>query len=162
MDPSALPKNSTLSEPKPAQRNTRQKSAIRQAFLATGRPMSPQEVLDSASVSIEGLGLATVYRNIRNLVEEGWLTAVGIPGEAPRYEVAGKEHHHHFHCQTCDRVFEIPGCFLVQRPALPKGFVANSHEIVIYGVCAHCAEKPAKNAGAKATGPRAVKLRSTS
>lgn len=154
---SNVPNRTETADAKPANRNTRQKAAIREVFEASDRPMSPQEVLADASARIEGMGLATVYRNIKALVEEGWLTPVDLPGEAPRYEVSGKEHHHHFHCQACDKVFELPGCSLTAKPALPKGFVAVSHEIVVYGLCALCG----KNSDAPPKG-RAVKLRSTS
>jgi len=127
-----------------SQRNTRQKAAIRQVFLATGRPMGPQEVLEEAAKEISGLGIATVYRNIKTLVEEGWLIAVELPGEPSRYEVSGKEHHHHFHCKVCDKVFELPGCSLAVKPHLPKGFTATAHEIVVYGTCAVCGLSPSR------------------
>ena len=42
------------------------------------------------------LGIATVYRNIRSLTEEGELSEVKLPGENPRFELAGHQHHHHF------------------------------------------------------------------
>lgn len=108
------------------------------------RPLSPQEVLEMAGHRIEGLGIATVYRNIKQLVEDAWLTTVELPGEPPRYEVAGKAHHHHFHCRRCARVFEVPGCALSVKPALPKGFTVTSHEIVLYGTCDGCGADSAR------------------
>ena len=124
---------------KPAlQRNTRQKSAIRDVFEAMDRPLGPQEVLDHASTETQGIGIATVYRNIKILVEEGWLTPVDLPGEPSRYEVAGKAHHHHFHCQSCGKVFEVPGCPIDVKPRLPVGFVSTAHEVVLYGRCDIC------------------------
>lgn len=126
-------------EAKALQRNTRQKAAIREVFIALGRPLGPQEVLDLASEKIEGLGIATVYRNIKSLVEEGWLSTVELPGEPARYEVAGKGHHHHFHCTACKGVFDLPGCPIEVKPKLPTGFVATSHELILYGKCDGCA-----------------------
>ena len=84
------------------------------------------------------VSLATVYRNLRSLVEEGWLVPVEVPGEPARYEPAGKRHHHHFRCRRCDRLFELGGC---RRPVprAPKGFVVESHELTLYGRCASCA-----------------------
>lgn len=120
------------------QRNTRQKSAIREVFEAIDRPLGPQEVLDHASLQTNGIGIATVYRNIKALVEEGWLTPVDLPGDPSRYEVAGKDHHHHFHCQNCGKVFEVPGCPIQVKPLLPPGFVATTHEVVLYGRCDVC------------------------
>ena len=135
MDPS---KSSEADSKSVIQRNTRQKAAIREVFVSMDRPLGPQEVLEHASSQIEGLGIATVYRNIKALVEEGWLTAVDLPGEPSRYEVSGKAHHHHFHCMDCKRVFDLPGCPVEVKPQLPPGFLATRHELVLYGKCDVC------------------------
>jgi Fur family ferric uptake transcriptional regulator len=119
-------------------RNTKQKAAIRDAFLDTNRPLSPDEALEAARLHHRSLGIATVYRNIQNLVEEKWLQTVEVPGETTRYEVAGKEHHDHFHCNTCGKVFDLEGCMAPVTPKLPKGFRAIGHEIFLYGTCADC------------------------
>lgn len=119
-------------------RNTRQKEAIRSSFLEADRPLSPEETLALAQASVTGLSIATVYRNIGSLVEEGWLMPVELPGEARRYEVAGKAHHHHFSCTSCGKVFELQGCEIETKHKLPRGFRANGHQFFIYGSCADC------------------------
>ena len=119
-------------------RNTRQKEAIRAAFVDADRPLSPEETLSLAQVAVSGLSIATVYRNLATLTEEGWLVPVELPGEAKRYEVAGKEHHHHFRCTSCGRVFELEGCNVQIKPKLPRGFRASGHEFFLYGSCAEC------------------------
>jgi Fur family ferric uptake transcriptional regulator len=120
-------------------RNTRQKTAIREAFLRADRPLSPEEVLCAAQAEVEGLSIATVYRNIGALLDNDWLTAVAIPGEALRYEIAGKAHHHHFRCNACGKVFEMQGCDVTVRPRLPRGFRVTGHEFFLFGRCADCA-----------------------
>jgi hypothetical protein len=62
------------------ERNTRQRSAIRHAIAQANRPLLPLEVLDAAQQDVPGLGIATVYRNLKLLVEEGELQAVNLPG----------------------------------------------------------------------------------
>ena len=52
------------------ERNTRQRTAIRDAIALANRPLLAQEVLDAAQNQVPGLGIATVYRNIKSLVEE--------------------------------------------------------------------------------------------
>jgi Fur family ferric uptake transcriptional regulator len=119
-------------------RETRQRAAIRRAFETADRPMSPDDVLASAQETVLGLGIATVYRSIRDLVEEGWLVAVELPGESSRYEVAGKGHHHHFQCRGCGQVFELLGCVEGFRKLIPRGFRVTGHEFVLYGYCQPC------------------------
>jgi Fur family ferric uptake transcriptional regulator len=122
-----------------SERDTQQRRAIRSAIEKADRPLSPREVLDQAEASSPGLGIATVYRTLKSGVEGGWLQAVELPGEAPRYETTGKQHHHHFHCRSCDRVYEIEGCSDDLRNLTPPGFALEAHEIVLYGRCAACA-----------------------
>ena len=56
--------------PRPVPRKTRQKAAIRAAFEAPNRPLSPQEVLQFAQREVGRLGIATVYGNLKALVQQ--------------------------------------------------------------------------------------------
>ncbi|GAC1548192.1 MAG: hypothetical protein NVS3B16_20910 [Vulcanimicrobiaceae bacterium] len=122
-----------------AERTTKQKRAIRSAFETEGRPHSTGEAFEAAQNMIDGLGIATVYRSIRALLEDGWLTPIDVPGKGILYELAGKAHHHHFSCSSCHRVFELDGCGSDVAVPLPRGFVASGHDVTIYGRCAACA-----------------------
>lgn len=121
------------------QRRTRQRQAICTVFLEVQRPLSPQEVLELARVRVPSLGLATVYRTLKGLLEEGFLVPVELPGKVPRYERAGKAHHHHFLCRVCGRVYELEGCPQDVETLVPPGFLAEGHEVTLYGRCAACA-----------------------
>jgi Fur family ferric uptake transcriptional regulator len=121
-----------------ATRDTRQRRAIRAAFLGTDRPLDPAEVLKLAGIGHTGLGIATVYRNIKMLLDEGWLIAVELPGEITHYELAGKEHHHHFHCRTCGKVFELNACLPNVQKLAPQGFQVAGHDLLLYGACHDC------------------------
>jgi Fur family ferric uptake transcriptional regulator len=120
------------------ERRTRQRDAIRRVFEEAGRPLGPAEILEAGRAHVGGLGIATVYRTVAQLVETGWLTPVELPGEPPRYEVAGQAHHHHFRCRVCARVFEIHGCPGQLEEMTPPGFALERHEVVLYGLCETC------------------------
>ncbi len=62
------------------ERSTRQRNAIREVIESADRPLSPQEILEAARVTIAGLGLATVYRNVKLLLADGVLAAVTVRG----------------------------------------------------------------------------------
>ena len=132
-------------------RNTKQRHAIRLAFEIAGRPLAPEEALAAARRAHAGLGIATVYRAIKAALEEGWLVAVELPGSSARYELAGKKHHHHFHCRACGKVFEIAGCVENLRKLIPSGFRVTDHDVLLYGYCCDCAPAPIASDSISAT-----------
>ena len=120
------------------ERNTRQRSAIRDAIALADRPLLPQEVLEAAQHVVPGLGIATVYRNLKALTEEGELQAVTLPGENPRFELVGHQHHHHFQCRQCQRVFDVHACPGDLSRLAPSGFTVEDHDLTLYGRCKDC------------------------
>lgn len=128
----------TLSPKAFTRRSTRQRLAIEDVLRAAGRPLSPGEILQSARASVTRLGLATVYRSLKLLVEEGQVRAIELPGESARYEMAHSDHHHHFQCNRCSRVYDVPGCPGDMRRLAPPGFTVEHHDVTLYGRCAAC------------------------
>jgi len=120
------------------ERSTRQRSAIRAVIDAAGRPLSPQEVLDAAQAEVPALSLATVYRNLKQLIEASEITAVILPGDSPRYESTQHAHHHHFQCTQCLRVFDVHDCPGDLAELAPAGFTVERHELTLYGRCSEC------------------------
>ena len=121
------------------QRKTTQRTAIEQVFLSEDRPLGIDEILRLGRARVESLNQAMVYRNLKLLLDRGWLTQINHPAMGTLYERSGKAHHHHFHCHGCNRVFELPGCTLNQQLAAPEGFVVEDHEVFLFGICPSCA-----------------------
>lgn len=128
-------------------RSTRQREAIRAGLALAARPLTPAEILAQAQAQVPGLGIATVYRNLKWLVAEGQIRTVDLPGQAPRYEMAqpglahgahAGHHVHHFHCQRCDRVFPIHACPGSIDQLAPAGFQVERHDLTLHGLCADC------------------------
>lgn len=121
------------------QRSTKQRAAIEHAMTKAARPLTPQEVLELAQATLPGLGIATVYRAIKAMAEEGLLHEVHLPERSPMYEVAHHGHHHHFQCTACQRVFDVHACPGDLAGLAPPGFSVDRHEITLYGRCSDCA-----------------------
>ena len=121
-------------------RNTQQRNAIRHALKKAGRPLSAQETLAMAQNKVPGLGIATVYRNLKSLQQDGSVVAVELPGQSPRWELAPEKHHHHFLCNTCDKLYEINACPEDLQRLLPAGYTLEEHDILLRGLCDNCAE----------------------
>jgi Fur family transcriptional regulator, ferric uptake regulator len=122
-------------------RNTTQRRAILTVLEDAPGPLTAQEVLNHASQYQQGLGLATVYRNLNTLEESGDIVAVHLPNDTTSFELSGRGHHHHFRCEVCDRVFELTAkcpVAILEGVTLPGGFVVKDHELTLYGLCPEC------------------------
>jgi Fur family ferric uptake transcriptional regulator len=90
---------------------------------------------------VSGLGIATVYRNLKALQKDGSVVAVDLPGQPPRWEISPESHHHHFLCNKCDKLFEINACPDDLKHLLPDGYTLESHDILLRGQCKGCSVK---------------------
>jgi Fur family ferric uptake transcriptional regulator len=122
-------------------RDTLQRNAIRKVLVNAGRPLSVDELFGLAQNEVAGLGIATIYRNLRALRLGGQIEQVDLPGQPPRWEVVSKGHHHHFLCRTCDKLFEIQGCPENINHLLPEGYTLEEHDILLRGLCDACTER---------------------
>lgn len=120
------------------ERNTRQKQIVARLIREAGHPLTVREILTLGRRHMSRLGIATVYRTVKRLIDAGELQAVVIPGDTVRYETA-KHHHHHFKCSRCDRVYDLEGCVKELKCMVPKGFKVENHELTFYGYCRSCA-----------------------
>lgn len=123
-------------------RKTSQRTALEQVFLEEDNPLTIEQILESGRRSVESLNQATVYRTIKLLLEKGTIRQIYHPSLGALYERADKDHHHHFYCRVCRRVYDVPGCVLDKQQAAPAGYVVEDHEYFLTGVCSACGEKP--------------------
>ena len=127
------------------ERHTRQRQAVLDAIDHAGRALTPNEILALAQASVASLNLSTIYRHLNALQDDARIHKVMLPGQAARFEAAcagghheADHHHHHFHCSACDGVYALHGCPGPMQDLAPKGFVVQSHEVTLHGLCAGC------------------------
>ena len=119
--------------PRLGQRNTRQRDVILDVIRSARGPLAVSGILPRAAKQIPGIGIATVYRTIKLLLEQGRISAVILPTGETRYEVHGLSHHHHFQCTACGQVFCMDFCPFARSTAgppprrLPRGVPHRHH-----------------------------------
>jgi len=120
-------------------RHTRQLDAIERVLQAADRPLAIAEIHSAAAAEQPGLGIATIYRAIKTLSNDGKIVSLAYAGQPPRYEWAVARDHSHFICHGCRRVFDIEAPKKVPLPkSKPRGFVFSGEEVIYYGTCADC------------------------
>ena len=122
-------------------RSTNQRKAILDTLERAEGPLSAEEIHFQAQRLEPTLGIATVYRQLKNLTNEKSLSVVHLPEQSTRFELMSSKHHHHFFCESCENVFDIEGSCPVAAldgATLPSGFNVTSHRLTLYGVCSSC------------------------
>jgi Fur family ferric uptake transcriptional regulator/Fur family peroxide stress response transcriptional regulator len=103
--------------------------------------MSIDSIYDEVVKSHPSLSLATVYKNIILMVENGVLVEVPITGLKPKYELV-KDDHIHLVCTECGEVEDKPhnanADALFATMSKNENFTLSKQQINLYGVCSQC------------------------
>src|SRR5712672_2603899 len=122
-------------------RCTPQRYAV-MAFLMeqAGHPTAA-EIFEAVNSVDPRSSRATIYNNLRDLVQAGLVREVAVEGRAARFDVKGLRHHH-FICDRCGTVEDMDW-YDVPRPAaaLLGKRVLRESELIFRGLCARCARK---------------------
>ena len=122
-------------------RSTPQRYAV-MAFLMeqAGHPTAA-EIFEAVNRGDPRSTRATIYNNLRDLVQAGLVREVAMEGRAARFDAKGMRHHH-FICDRCGNVEDV-NWYDVPRPAagaLGKR-VLRECELIFRGLCTKCASR---------------------
>nr|WP_284291012.1 transcriptional repressor [Angustibacter aerolatus] len=84
------------------------------------------------------VGLATVYRALQGMVEDGAADALRTGDGEVVYRRCSQGHHHHLVCRECGRTVEVEGPTVERwatRVAEQHGFHDVSHTLEVFGTC---------------------------
>ena len=87
------------------------------------------------------IGIATVYRTLSLLEENGIVSSISLGIQGKKYEIANKPHHDHIICETCHKIVEFENDEienLQHTIATENGFKLTSHLMQLYGICKEC------------------------
>lgn len=88
-------------------RNTKQKEIILDIMLRHENMIHPtiQEITNFVMKENQGIGQATIYRNVNKLVKEGKLIKISTK-DGFRYDI-NTDLHGHLVCRKCGRVYDL-------------------------------------------------------
>jgi Fur family ferric uptake transcriptional regulator len=118
-------------------RQTEQRQAILEALRSSNRAVTAQELHGE----LDGVGLATVYRNLQRLADDGTADTLRRDNGEQAFLICGNGHHHHLTCRICGRVERVRDCRLddwAREVADEHGFAQVEHQAELVGVCRAC------------------------
>ena len=122
-------------------RPSRQRSAILELLDDLDDFRSAQDLHALLRQRGASVGLATVYRALQSLVDDGQIDLLrGADGEAA-YRRCSPVHHHHLVCRSCGTTVEVSDAPVERwaaRIAAEHGFTDAQHQVEVFGVCAAC------------------------
>jgi Fur family ferric uptake transcriptional regulator len=123
-------------------RVTRQRLAVSAALDELSDFVSTQELHRLLHERGEAVSLATVYRIVASMAEEGAVDVLrNNDGEAVYRRCAVEHHHHHLLCRNCGRAQEVEAPAVEQwtaRIAADYGYTEVAHTVEVYGLCPGC------------------------
>lgn len=132
-----------MAEREPERRDTPQRRAIADALRGTTEFVSAQELHARLRDGGSRIGLATVYRALSALVDDGAVDALRSTDGEQRYRWCDSTaHHHHLVCRQCGRTVEIEAAAVERWAAAlatQHGFTELSHTVEVFGRCPDCA-----------------------
>ena len=134
----------------PGLRTTRQRTAVADVLSRIDGFRSAQDLHDLLRHEGASVGLTTVYRHLQALSDAGQVDVLRTDdGETVYRRCPTESHHHHLVCRTCGRSVEVEGPEVeawASAVADRHGFTDASHTVEVFGTCASCAKKAAKQA----------------
>ena len=89
------------------------------------------------------ISLATVYRNLNFLSENGKIKKISMANTKDRFDGETSEHYH-VSCTVCDKIYDISLSMLskLDDEVFEKtGVYVTGHELIIKGICPECSKK---------------------
>lgn len=125
-----------------ARRPTRQRRAVHDLLGQADGFVSAQELHQQLREAGQTVGLATVYRTLNAMADEGVIDVLRDQGGELRYRRCASElHHHHLVCRHCGKVVELIGRAVeswAAQAAANHGFVDVFHILEVFGTCPDC------------------------
>ncbi|HZU66645.1 MAG TPA: transcriptional repressor [Ktedonobacteraceae bacterium] len=103
------------------------------------------EIYEAVKTVRPNMGLASVYRILHSLAEQGYIREIGRDEEGNRYD-GNTSRHDHAVCTNCGALLDVPVDVHVPADALEQaaraaGIELGSYEVRLYGLCPSCATR---------------------
>ncbi|AFZ48606.1 ferric uptake regulator, Fur family [Cyanobacterium stanieri PCC 7202] len=129
-------------------RTTKNQKLILALLEKINTEISAQEIHFSLRQQGSSTGLATVYRTLKALHQEGLIQERVSPTGESLYSVIKHEHHpHHLNCVSCGESIPLNDCPIDQQLhqwCESQNFTVYYHTLEFFGLCDRCQQESGK------------------
>lgn len=122
---------------------TPQRLAIYHALITSRQHPSAEDIYKRIRRQYPTISLATVYKTLETLEQEGFISKVTPLHETARYD-ANRTRHHHFICVKCHAIEDFSTEALEQLQ-LPRDVIGDwrvlDYTVQVLGVCRECQKR---------------------
>ncbi len=118
-------------------RSSKQRDAILQVVKAACDHPTADVIYERVKEQFPNISLGTVYRNLGQLTEEGYITIVESSDTKVHYE-GNLTDHIHFLCKNCHEITDIFCTPQIPEELEKMKLQVESQKTVYYGVCNTC------------------------
>ncbi len=125
-----------------AKRVTNQRQVILEELKKLTTHPTAEELYLIIKDKIPNISIGTVYRNLNNLAEKGYILKLDNMGSQNRFD-GNTEPHIHIVCVKCGKVRDIHKNFSIPKnyKELSKEFEILGYNFNLYGICKECTSK---------------------
>ncbi len=125
-------------------RITPQRIAILRVLSESEGHPSVEDIYEQVKREFPTTSLATVYKNISILKEQGEVIELSFGADSSRYDGKRPDPHPHLICTQCKRIID-PDLdsleYVAEELVRETGFRITSHRLDFFGICPDCQEK---------------------
>ena len=125
---------------------TKQREVILKVLYSNSDHFSPETLhsLIKEKYPKLNVGIATIYRTLNLLEENGIVTSISFGVQGKKYELGNKPHHDHMICTECGSIIEFEDEVIEKRQyeiAKQYDFLIKDHLMQLFGICKECQTK---------------------
>jgi Fur family transcriptional regulator, ferric uptake regulator len=134
---------------KTTRRTTKQRKLILEELRKVTSHPTAEQLHQMVRQKLPGISIATVYRNLEILSDEGEVLKLEVAGTQRRFD-GTPENHYHIRCSRCGKVDDVhmePLASMETRAAVVCGYQVLSHTVEFEGICPDCASDRRNSVG---------------
>ncbi len=129
---------------------TKQREAILKVLYTNSDHFSPESLhaLIKRDYPNLNVGIATIYRTLNLLEENGIVTSISFGVQGKKFELGNKPHHDHMICVNCGKIIEFEDEVIEKRQyeiAKKYDFKIEHHLMQLFGLCKECQKNSKKD-----------------